>query len=1006
MNKKLFIFSCLLITLSLSAQYYGKNKIQAEKTNWNKMQTMHFDIYYPSDDNNFGKIVALCAEEAYYHLRDDFRTPIKQRIPIIFYSSHEDFEATNIISNLLSEGVGGFTESMHNRVAMPFSGSYREMESTLIHELTHAYVNELSSSYSSRMSARTLPFWLSEGLPEFISVNGKSVYNNMFIMDLIYNNSLINLNEVGGYYAYREGESFLTFIEDEYGRDKVMEIFYAARVSKHDDFTKKILNLSFIDLQTRWENYLKRKYFQIYNDYQAPDEACEKLTFSEKDGSSMNMAPRWSPDGVHYTWFSNKKITNAIFLKDRLDLEKTTELIRSGVNGKIEEFHFKKNNIAWFPDSTTIAFAANTSFGDRIYCLDTVRGDIIRTIEFDSIKVIHEIDTSPDGNKIVVSGVKDTDSDIFIYDLNTANLQRLTNDRYYDGAPRWSPDGTKIAFYSERIPLTAQDKNHIFDNCIQNIYYYDLKLAKFYQVTHSSSDCYNPEWNSDSSQILYISHEEQVANIKSVDIINAAQAQVTSLISGVLSFDLDSEDENLILSCFYNGAWDIYQISAPLDSLLWTDYEFPLQVELIDDFWVMFDIDRIRNFGKTNLAFKKPGPKNKIDPELARMYDIDIDVGPDTTIVEYNRQIDRMPVIPNEPEIAPYKTKLKVDYFWGGLAYSSSGTYAMVDLWASDILGNHSLYTSLNITGSIENSSILLQYLNLEHRNDYGGGVFYLNDEAIYRVSYQNVSYYDYFRKRTRQLGFFGAFIHPFDKYWRTELQVALLHQQIYRDFWDEYNDEWLEEYLPDNIGLKTSEEAWMMAPQISFIHDNSLYGNVGPVSGWKGFLNLRHAFSTDESYSYAYTDLRKYFFFAKRYAWANRFLAGWIDGDISSEFDLVGFYGVRGLDDEELTGKNKILLSTELRFPLIDNLSLAFPLPIRLYGIRGSAFLDLGAVWNKGDDFKFSQKGTLIDPKMGFGFGPRLNMGYFVLKLDIAWATDLTNTTKPKYYLWLIEDF
>ena len=248
MNKKLFIFSCLLITLSLSAQYYGKNKIQAEKTNWNKMQTMHFDIYYPSDDNNFGKIVALCAEEAYYHLRDDFRTPIKQRIPIIFYSSHEDFEATNIISNLLSEGVGGFTESMHNRVAMPFSGSYREMESTLIHELTHAYVNELSSSYSSRMSARTLPFWLSEGLPEFISVNGKSVYNNMFIMDLIYNNSLINLNEVGGYYAYREGESFLTFIEDEYGRDKVMEIFYAARVSKHDDFTKKILNLSFIDL--------------------------------------------------------------------------------------------------------------------------------------------------------------------------------------------------------------------------------------------------------------------------------------------------------------------------------------------------------------------------------------------------------------------------------------------------------------------------------------------------------------------------------------------------------------------------------------------------------------------------------------------------------------------------------------------------------------------------------------------------------------------------------------
>jgi len=970
------------------------------------MQTMHFDIYYPSDDSDFGKIVALCAEEAYYYIRDDFRTPVKQRIPIIFYSSHEDFEATNIISNLLSEGVGGFTESMHNRVAMPFSGSYREMESTLIHELTHAYVNELSSAYRSRMSARSLPFWLTEGLPEYFSVNGNSVYNNMFIMDLIYNNELINLNEVGGYYAYREGESFLKFIEEEYGRDKVMEIFYSAKVSNYDDLSKKIFNMSFNDLQTRWENHLKRKYFDIYNDYQAPDEACEQLSFADKDGSSMNMAPRWSPDGVHYTWFSNKNITDAIFLKDRLDLEKPAQLIRSGINGKIEEFHFKKNNIAWFPDSTTIAFAANTSFGDRIYCLDTKTCDITRTIKFDSIKVIHELDISPDGNKIVFSGIKDTFSDIFIYDLTTADLQRLTNDRYYDGAPRWSPDGTKIAFYSERIPLIAQDKIHIFDNCVQNIYYYDLKLSEFYQVTHNGSDCYNPEWNSDSSQILYISHEDQVANIKSIDIIDAAQAQVTNLISGVLNFDLDQKDDNLILSCFYNGAWDIYQLSAPLDSLKWTNYEFPTKINLNDDFWDMFDIDRIQNFGQTNLAFKKPGPKSKIDPELAEMYDIDIDFGPDTTIVEYNRQVDRKPVIPNEPEIAPYKTKMKIDYFWGGLAYSSSGTYAMLDLWSSDILGNHSVYTSLNIAGSIENSSILMQYLNLEHRNDYGGGIFYLNDETIYRVNYQNVSYYDYFRKRTRQLGFFGAYIHPFDKYWRTELQIAFLHQQIYRDFWDDYNDEWLEEYLPDNLGLSTSEDAWQVAPQISFIHDNSLYGSVGPVSGWKGYLNFKHAFSTDESYSFAYTDMRKYFFFAKRYAWANRFLAGWIDGDISSEFDLVGFYGVRGFDDDEHTGKNKILLSTEFRFPLIDNLSLAFPLPIRFYGIRGSAFADLGAVWDKGDDFDFSTKGTLVNPKMGFGFGPRLNMGYFVLKFDIAWATDLTNTSKPKYYLWLIEDF
>ncbi len=1007
MKKIIFLIIVTFLTLSLSAQYYGKNKIQAEKIHWNKMQTLHFDIYYPNDDDDFGRIVALCAEEAYYYLREDFLTPIKGRIPIIFYSSHQEFEATNIIPNLLNEGVGGFTESLHNRVAMPFSGSYREMEKTLIHELTHAYVNELSAGQRSMMISRSLPFWLSEGLPEFISVNGKSVYNNMFILDLVINNNLINLEEVGGYYAYREGESFLKFIEDEYGRDKVMQIFYSAKTSNHDTFSKKIFDCSFLDLQQRWENYLKRKYFAIYNDYKIPYEAYEKRTESEKDGSSLNTAPRFAPDGMRYAWFSNKKITDAIWLADRLDLNKKTELYRSGVNGKVEEFHFKKNNLAWFPDSLQIAFAANTSIGDRIYCLNIKSHNITKSISFDSIKVIYEIDISPDGKKIVFSGIQDAYSDIFIYDLETEQLQRLMSDRYYDGAPRWSPDGSKIAFHSERIPQNPNEEEHIFDSCVRNIYYYELSSAQFFQVTFSEQDCYQPVWNSDSSQILYISDEDMVSNIRVIDITAATQAVVTNVLSGVLNFDLSPKDDNLFLSCFHKGAWDLYLAAAPLDSLNWQEYRFPQEIKFENDFWEIFDFERIKFFGKTNLAFKKPGPKRNIDPELAEMYDdIKIDYGPDTTIVEYNRKIDRKPTEPHEPEIVPYKTKMKIDYFWGGLAYSSSGTYAMLDIWASDILGNHSLYGSLNVSGNIENSSLLLQYLNLERRNDFGGGVFYLNDETIYQVYYGDFAMDEYFRRRIRQYGCFGAFIHPFDKYWRAEIQVALLRQQIFRDWWDNKTGEWIDQYLPQGFNLPTKEESWLVAPEISFVHDNTLYGNVGPVSGWKGILNLKHGFSTDDSYSLAYTDLRQYFFFAKRYAWANRLLAGWIVGDTTTEFDLVGFYGVRGFEDDELTGTKKILLSTELRFPMIDNLSIAFPLPIRIYGIRGSSFIDLGAVWDNDNEFEFQKNGILDTPKMGFGFGPRLNMGYFVLKFDIAWSTDLSLVSKPKYYIWLIEDF
>ena len=1008
--KKYLIITIILITFaSLTAQNFGKNKIQPEQIQWNNIQTMHFDIYYPARDDDFGKIVALCAEEGYYYIREDFRTPVKQRIPIIFYNTHQEFESTNVIPNLLSEGVGGFTESNNNRVVMPFSGSYREMEKTLIHEMTHAYVNELSRGRGMNIGKRPLPFWFSEGLPEFLSINGKSTYNNMFLIDLVLNGSIVNLNEVGGYYAYREGESFLNFIEKTYGRDKVMDLFYSIRSDAADEVVKRIFNISFLEIQQRWENDLKRQYYSRYTDFHVPYEVYERRTGSKDDRASMNVAPRFAPDGMHYAWFANQNLTDGIWLHDRSDLNKKRELIRSAINGDIEEFHFKRNNISWFPDGKKIAFAANTSFGDRIQILDIDTEKIIESISFDSIRVIYELDVSPDGSKITFNGIKDTKADIYIYDLNSKTIRQITDDRYYDGAPRWSPDGSKIAFYSERIPFIPHENTHTFDHAVRNIYYFDLNADKFYQVTDSSEDCYNPAWNSDGSMILFLSDVEIITNIHAINLITGEKAQVTNVLSGVLNFDLSSKDENLLLSAFYDGAWNLYMKDAPLIELTWQNHHFPKETLLEDDFWQLFDIERIRYFGKTNLAFKKPGRRKYIDPKLAEMYDIKIDYGPDTTIVEHNRLIDRRPSIENEPKVKPYETKWKIDNLWGGMAYNSTGTYAMLNIWASDILGNHSLFCRLNVSGELENSSFQLQYLNLTRRNDFGGGIFYLNDETIYRIPrlYEDDKY---FRERDRQYGVFGTIIHPFDKYWRTEFQLAIMRHQTFRDWWSWNIDDWVEEYLDpafaDLYGLETYEDSYIFSPKISFIHDNTLYGSVGPISGGKQYLSFQHNLSSKQDYNVAYADLRRYKFFGSRYCWANRLVTAWTDNDDISGFELTGFNGVRGFNDSDLDGSKKFLFSTEFRYPLIDNLTMGFPAPIRLYGVRGSAFIDLGAVWDDNKDFTFWRNHTLKDAIMGIGFGPRLNMGFFILKFDIAWETDLIDASKPKYYFWLIEDF
>ena len=57
-------------------------------------------------------------------------------------------------------------------------------------------------------------------------------------------------------------------------------------------------------------------------------------------------------------------------------------------------------------------------------------------------------------------------------------------------------------------------------------------------------------------------------------------------------------------------------------------------------------------------------------------------------------------------------------------------------------------------------------------------------------------------------------------------------------------------------------------------------------------------------------------------------------------------------------------------------------------------------------DSFQGSENGKLKDLYMSYGFGPRLDLGYVVLRLDIAWLTDLVSSSKPTFYLSLSEDF
>ncbi len=1010
-NRILWLLLMVVSFCWLEAYTFGKNKIQPEVLNWSRIETLHFDIYYNKGDDEFGRMCALMAEEAYYKIKADLKKPVFNRIPIIFYKSHQEFETTNIIYPLLSEGVGGFTELSRNRVAIPFDGGYKKMEETLIHELTHAYVNELNKSRSKFLNFSGLPFWFSEGFPEFISVGGQDVYNNMFVIDLIMNDGVFFLDGIGGYFAYRLGESFLVYLSEAYGREAVIDYFYALRfTSSVDTATKKIFNLNFLELQMRWRNELKRKYLPFITEFDIPYEVFTRKTDHTKDGSYMNYAPRISPDGNSFLYFSNKDLTNDIWKDSILGLTRREKIVKAEMNGKYEEFHFQKNNVSWFPDNERFAFVSKTSCCDKLYVMNYVTGKTVYSFDFPEFEAIFEIDVSHDGSRIVFAGQKNNKNDIYIFDINNESITQLTNDLYYDSAPRWSPDDTRIVFASERDIQLEDTLKSVLSSLITNIYFYDLQDSIFYQVTDDDFSNYTPFWNDKGDKILMTSERNFASNIEVVDIVTGLRAQVTNSLAGSFTGDISLEDEYLIFSCYYNGGWDIYMKDKPLLNLEYFDYHLPKVTILENDFFEKFNFDRHKFFGKRK-GKKLLKESRRVKDDIFTI-DLRSSVLEDSLTQKKNKEIDKKPQVENIPQIQPYKTKFSLDMLWGGMAYSpSGGTYAQLQLSFSDLMGNHGIGVNVGISGELDNSNFIFNYVYLARRIDYGIGVFYLNDEVIYQIRYSDPSIYtDYFREREREFGFYTITRYPFNKFWRVDLENIFYRNEVRRDWWDGYEGEWMEEYLPDDFqeafGLKEKSEENIWAPQVSFVHDNAIYGSVGPVAGWRGTLILNRSFSTEDSYSILISDLRKYLFFEKRYSLALRLFSGTILGETDQHFDMGYYNGIRGFDDDKLQGTKKVISSIELRFPFIDNLKFAFPLPLILYNMRASAFIDIGAIWEDNEDFVGMKGEALQDIKMGIGFGPRMNLGYFVLKFDIAWNTDLVDISKPSYYLSLSPDF
>ncbi|SLM32943.1 Protein tolB [Desulfamplus magnetovallimortis] len=214
-------------------------------------------------------------------------------------------------------------------------------------------------------------------------------------------------------------------------------------------------------------------------------ENLEQITFDK----NIAISPAWSSDGNYLAYTSYADGNPDIHIRSLKDKKNVAKVNRKGMNITPE----------WVPD--TFALAATLSFsGDQEIYLVLGSGEIKEPPLTRNWGIDVSPSFSPDGKKFAFVSRRSGTPQIFISDMATGSVSRLTFKGNYNTSPAWSPEGDKIAY-------VGIVKNEI------DIYVIDADGGEPLQLTRGRGDNESPTWSPDGGLIAFSSTRQGVSKI-------------------------------------------------------------------------------------------------------------------------------------------------------------------------------------------------------------------------------------------------------------------------------------------------------------------------------------------------------------------------------------------------------------------------------------------------------------------------------------------------------------
>src|SRR2546425_1102807 len=367
-----------------SAQYFGQNKVQYKKLDFQILKTDHFDIYFYPGVREGIDIAARLAERWHARLEQLFEHKLRGRQPLLMYASHTDFEQTNAIQGEVGEGTGGVTEPLRRRIVLPLGGPLADTDHVIGHELVHAFQFDITTGPNAppgQNGAERLPLWFIEGMAEYLSLGPVDPNTAMWLRDGVRQNKLPSIDDLNNpkYFPYRWGQAFWAYVGGRYGDSVIRQMLsIGAATGDVNVAAKKVLGVTTKQLSSDWQAAIRAAYEPVLASTTSGAAIAEggRLVIKGTElGGDLNVGPAISPDGKWLAFLSARSFFSIdLYVADAATGKIVHKLTSTATDPHYSSIQFIYSAGAWDSASKRIAIATVTAGRPALAIFDAESG--------------------------------------------------------------------------------------------------------------------------------------------------------------------------------------------------------------------------------------------------------------------------------------------------------------------------------------------------------------------------------------------------------------------------------------------------------------------------------------------------------------------------------------------------------------------------------------------------------------------------------------------------------